>query len=359
MGSNPQESLTLTLENPMKPAYLSLATALLLAPALPALAEGQLNIFNFGLYTPPDLITKFEKAYDVKVTLTEYDSNETAMAKIEAGGHGFDIVVPSASVVPIYIEKGLLMQSEPAQMENFKNVDPAWVDVSWDSGRHYTVPWVWGTTGVMVNTNVYKGDINTSAIFLDPPEELKGKINVVPSMTDVIDMAIRYVGGEPCTSDKAVLKAARDKLMAAKPSWASIDYASFEKFINEDLNASVFWSGAANRIREQNPHFAYGYPKEGYSLWQDNVAILADAANVENAKLFLNFIMDPENAALISNYTRYGNAILGSDAFMDPALPNAPEMVVPEELKAAGYFQQTCPADVQEIYTRIWTDLTK
>jgi spermidine/putrescine transport system substrate-binding protein len=338
---------------------LALTTAILMATALPALAAGQLNIFNFGLYTPPDMIKKFEAAYDVKVTLTEYDSNEAAMAKIEAGGHGFDIVVPSAYVVPIYIEKGLLLKSEPSQMSNFKNVNAEWVDVSWDAGRHYTVPWVWGTTGVMVNTKVYKGDINTSAVIFDPPDELKGKINVVPSMNEVIDMAIGYVGGQPCTTDKAILKAARNKLMAAKPYWASIDYASFEKFIKEDLNASVFWNGATMRIRAENPGFAYGYPKEGFSLWQDNVAILADAKNVDNAKLFLDFIMAPENAALISNYTRYGNAILGSEKFMDKELPNAPEMNIPPEFKTAAHFLVTCPADVQQIYTRIWTDLTK
>jgi spermidine/putrescine transport system substrate-binding protein len=281
------------------------------------------------------------------------------MAKIEAGGHGFDIVVPSAAVVPIYIDKGLLLKSDPNTMENFKNVAPDWVDVSWDAGRSYTVPYVWGTTGVMVNTDVYKGDINTSDIFLNPPEELKGKINVVPAMNDVIDMAIWSVGGESCTTDKEVLKAARDKLVAAKPHWASIDYASFEKFINEDLQASVFWSGAAMRIRAENSGFAYGYPKEGFSLWQDNVAILADAQNVDNARLFLNFIMDPENAAMISEYTGYGNAIAGSEAFMSAALLAAPEMTIPETAKAAANFQVTCSPEVQELYARIWTDLTK
>lgn len=337
---------------------LTLTTALVTL-ALPAWAEGTLNIYNFGLYTPPDLIEKFEQTYGVDVTLTEYDSNETAMAKIEAGGHGFDIVVPSAAVVPIYIEKGLLLKSDPNQMENFANVDPAWVDVAWDAGRAYTVPWVWGTTGVMVNTDVYKGDINTTAIFLDPPEELKGKINVVPSMNDVIDMALWSVGGEACTTDKDMLKAARDKLVAAKPFWASIDYASFEKFINEDLQASVFWSGAAMRIRAENSGFAYGYPKEGFPLWQDNVAILADARNVENARLFLNFIMDPENAAMISNYTGYGNAITGSAAYMTADLLAAPEMTIPDSAAAAAHFQQTCPPEVQDLYTRIWTDLTK
>ena len=334
---------------------LTLTTALVATSALPALAEGTLNIYNFGLYTPPDLIAKFEKTYDVKVTLTEYDSNETAIAKIEAGGHGFDIVVPSAAVVPIYIEKGLLLKSDPNSMENFKNVDPAWVD----AGRSYTVPYVWGTTGVMVNKDIYAGDINTSDIFLNPPEELKGKINVVPAMTDVIDMAIYSVGGEACTTDKDVLKAARDKLVAAKPHWASIDYASFEKFINEDLQASVFWSGAAMRIRADNAGFAYGYPKEGFLKWQDNVAILADAENVDNAKLFLNFIMDPESAGLISTYTGYPNGILGSEAFMSADLLASPEMTIPAEFEAAAHFQQTCPAEVQELYVKIWTDLTK
>jgi spermidine/putrescine transport system substrate-binding protein len=337
---------------------LTLTTALV-ALALPAQAEGVLNLYNFGLYTPPDLIEKFEKTYDIDVTLTEYDSNETALAKIEAGGHGFDIIVPSASVVPIYIEKGLLLKSEPNQMENFKNVDPAWVDVAWDPGRSYTVPYVWGTTGVMVNTDVYKGDINTSDIFLNPPEELKGKINIVPAMTDVIDMAIWSVGGESCTTDKEVLKAVRDKLVAAKPSWASIDYASFEKFINEDLQASVFWSGAAMRIRAENSGFAYGYPQEGFPLWQDNVAILADAQNVDNAKLFLNFLMDPENAAMISEYTGYGNAVKGSEAFMSPELLAAPEMTIPDSATSAAHFQQTCPPEAQDLYARIWTDVTK
>jgi len=202
-------------------AALSIA-ALAGTPA--ALADGQLNIFNWGNYTSPDLIKKFEEAYKVKVTITDYDSNDTALAKVKAGGHGFDIVVPSASLVPIWISEGLVMETRPDQMENFKNMDPKWVDVPFDPGRHYSVPWQWGTTGMTVNKKVYSGDPNTSAIFLNPPDELKGKVNVVPEMMDVINLALFYVGGEPCTSDKALLKKARDALLAAKPNWLSMDY---------------------------------------------------------------------------------------------------------------------------------------
>ena len=157
-------------------------TALTLILAGPAMAEGELNIYNWGNYTSPDMIEKFEKETGIKVTITDYDSNDTALAKIKAGGHGFDIVVPSGTYVPIFVGEGLLMESKPNEMENFKNMDPQWVDVEFDPGRNYTVPWQWGTVGVTVNTSVYSGDINTAAVIFDPPEELKGKINVVPEL---------------------------------------------------------------------------------------------------------------------------------------------------------------------------------
>ena len=111
----------------------------MLAGTATAFADGELNIYNWGDYTNPDLIKKFEEAYKVKVTITDYDSNDTALAKVKAGGHGFDIVVPSANFVPTWIDEGLL-ETRPDQMENFQNVDPRWIDVPFDPGRHYTVP---------------------------------------------------------------------------------------------------------------------------------------------------------------------------------------------------------------------------
>src|SRR5690606_10261758 len=139
------------------------------------------------------------------------------IAKIRQGGHGFDMVVPSGSVLPIWIKEGLLLESRPDQMENFKNVDPQWVNVPFDPGRHYSVPWQLGTTGVAVNKSAYKGDPNTSAIFLDSPPEFVGKLNVVPEMNDVMLLAIMYMGGKPCTGDKDVLIKVRDILLEAKP----------------------------------------------------------------------------------------------------------------------------------------------
>jgi spermidine/putrescine transport system substrate-binding protein len=328
------------------------------AGVAPAAAEGELHIFNWGNYTNPELIEKFEQAHDVEVTVTDYDSNDTALAKVRQGGHGFDIVVPSASYVPIWIEEGLLLESRPDQMENFKNVAERWVDVPFDEGRRYTVPWQWGTTGVAVNTSVYDGDPNTSAIFLDPPDELKGKVNVVPEMSDVMFMAVFYVGGDhKCTDDREILRKARDKLMEAKQHWLSMDYGTTDKLASGDYPASVNWNGSTFRARLENPDVVYGYPKEGYPIWMDNVAVLADARNPENAKLFQNFIMDPENAALISAFAKYGNGIEGSQEFMPEEMRNAPELDIPDELQNSGHFSTTCPPEVNELHTAIWTEL--
>lgn len=336
----------------------SLAVALL-ASTSAARAAGELNIFNWGNYTSPEMIKKFEEKNAVKVTITDYDSNDTALAKIRAGGHGFDIVVPSANFIPIFVAEGLLQESGAAKMENFKNIDERWVNVSWDPGRKWSVPWQWGLTGIIVDSSLYKGDINTSAIFLDPPKELVGKINVAPEMNDVLFATIKYFGGKWCTADREILKKVRDKLVEAKPKWIAMDYGTIEKFASRDYGAAYYWNGAAMRAREKNADVRFGYPKEGFPFFMDSAAILKDAKNVENARLFLNFIMDPVNAAMISDFAKYSSGIKGTEQYLPADMKTAPELVVPKSAEAAGEFLLTCPTEVNEIYTKIWTEISK
>ncbi|MDI3337957.1 extracellular solute-binding protein [Defluviimonas aestuarii] len=331
----------------------------LFATTTAAHAEGVLNIYNWGDYTNPELIEKFEKTYDVKVTMTDYDSNETALAKARLGNTGFDIAVPSQSHLPIWIAEGLLLETNPGQMENGKNIAPDWADPDFDPGRKYSAPWQHGTIGIAVNTDVYKGPLDTWAIAFDPPAELQGKVNVVPEMSDIIFGAIAYNGGELCSADEEVLKKAHATLVNAKQHWAAMEYGTIEYMLAGDFAATIDWNGSAMRQRLENPAIAYVYPKEGVATWSDNVVVLKEAQNVENAKLFQNFIMDPENAALISAFARYANGIAGSEEFMPEDMKGAPELTIAEHARANTVNMRICDPEVQDIYTKIWTDVLK
>jgi spermidine/putrescine transport system substrate-binding protein len=135
------------------------------------------------------------------------------------------------------------------------------------------------------------------------------------------------------------------------------DSASPESYSKGDVAAGVNWNGYTFRARLQNPAVKYALPKEAFPIWMDGVAVLADAQNVENAKLFQNFVMAPENAGLISAFARYANGIMGSEQFMPADMQGAPELTLPEGHK--GVFLEVCPPEVNEILTRIWTDLQK
>jgi spermidine/putrescine transport system substrate-binding protein len=335
------------------------ATAMLMGLAAMARAEGELQLYNWGDYTNPELLAKFEKETGIKVTVTDYDSNDTALAKIEAGGSGFDLVVPSANYVPIYVEKGLVSEFDLTKIPNHANIAPEWMDVEYDPGRKFSIPWQWGTTGIAMNKTLYTGDINTSAIWLDPPAEVVGKINVTPEMNDVLAMATMYLGGQPCSEDAELMKKVRDKLLEAKPKWVSMDYGMTEKMSANDVLASVYWNGAIFRVRLANPDVSYGYPKEGFPLWMDQAMLLKDAPHPEEAYKFLNFIAEPENAALISAFARYANGISGSEPFMPADMKDAPEIVIPAEFKDKGHFLKTCTGKSQEYITAIWTELQK
>ena len=337
----------------------AVSAAAMLFAASSAMAAGELHIYNWGDYTNPELIKKFEKQYDVKVTLDDYDSNETMLSKVRAGNTGYDIVVPSDYTVKIMVDEGLLEQTEPSKMDNFKNMRPEFVDIYWDKGRHFTTPWQFGTTNFTVNTDKYKGDINTLGILFNPPDELKGQINMLDDINSVMHAAERYAGVTRCSADKADLKKVNDILLAAKPSWKTFSYDTITKITSGDVATTQQWNGAAFRSRQKVPSLKYAYPKEGIEGWMDNVAVLKGAANMENAKLFQNFVMDPANAALISDFAGYDNGIKGSHEFAaSKEWAASPELNPPADAPKPE-FVPPCSPDVVEISTKIRTNLKK
>lgn len=326
--------------------------------ATTALADGDLFIYNWTDYTAPDLIKKFEMETGINVTIDTYDSNESLLAKLKSGAKGYDIIVPSHSFVKIFIQEGLLEKINASELNGYENIKKEFRDTTWDSGNVYTIPWQWGTTSFIVNTDVYKGDIDTYDVLFNPPAELQGKIGMFKSAEEVIGMALLSLKFPLCTEDPNQLTKVLELLKKQKPHVKI--YSSdgiLERMVSGDAAMHQNWNGYSIRIRDEIPSVKYAFPKEGIVAWADNIAVAKGSPNKANAIKFIEFIMQPENIAIQSNFASYSNGIAGSEAFMTEKLKSSPELLPPSGSKLV--FSQTCSPKAVELQNRVWTSLLK
>ena len=336
------------------------ATSALCLLAGAAQAEGNLSIYHWFEYIPQELLDKFTAETGITVTMDTYDSNEAMLASLKAGKMGqYDVAVPGDYMVAIMAGEGLLDTFAPTDLANFGNIAPQWLDVPFDPGRQSSIPYQWGSTSFAVNLDAYAGDIGSLSIIFDPPEELKGKINVLDSQGEVLVLGSLYLGIPQCSTDKTQLKALSDMLVAAKASWASFgsDTAK-DVLVSGDAAAGMIYNGFAAKAKAEGANIQYVYPKEGHVVWMDNVVLLKDAPNRDNALKFMNFLLDPENSAAVTNYAAYSSGVTGVDAFLLDEIKNSPETNPPADA-APGSFIMVCDAETQALYDAIWINLKK
>lgn len=338
---------------------LMTTTALALGLAGAASAEGQLKIFHWFEYIPQELLDKFASEYDVEVTMDTFDSNEALLAALKAGRLGeYDVAVPGDYMVKIMGDEGMLDTFTPEEMPNLGNIQDQWMDVDFDPGRKSSIPYQWGSTSFSVNKDVYDGPLDSLGLIFDPPEELKGKINVLDTSGETLTLASLYAGIPQCTDDREQLKALNALVQGAKPAWASFgsDTAK-DVLVSGDAAVGMIWSGFSAKARAEGAPIEYVFPKEGMIVWMDNVVLLKDAPNRDNALKFMNFLLEPENAAAVTNFAAYTSGVKGVEEFLDPEIANSPESNPPEGVE--GVFVQACPEEVQVLYDAIWTNLKK
>ena len=308
-----------------------------------ATAEGSLSIYHWFEYIPQELLDKFAEENDVKVTMDTYDSNESMLASLKAGKMGsYDVAVPGDYMVEIMRNEGMLDTFESSELSNFGNIEDQWIDVDFDPGRKHSIPYQWGSTSFMVNRDVYKDDIRTTDVIFNPPEELAGKINVLDSQGEVLELASLHLGIPQCSQDREQLKSLNALLQEAKPKWASFNSdGAKDVLVAGDAAAGMIWNGFGAKAREEGANVEYSYPKEGYVVWMDNVVLLDRAPNRDNAIKFMNFLLEPENIAVVTNFARYTAGVKGVGDMLDAELKASPEANPPADAPA-GTFVAVC-----------------
>lgn len=336
----------------------AVAASALLGLASAAQAEGKLAIYHWFEYIPQELLDKFAAEHDVEVIMDTYDSNEAMLATLKAGALGtYDVAVPGDYMVKIMIGEGMLDTINDGELANAGNIAPEWADPAFDPGRKHSIPYQWGSTSFMVNRDVYQGDINTTDILFNPPSELSGKINMLDSQGEVLAMASLHLGIPQCSTDRDQLAALNNMLQEAKANWASFNSdTAKEVLVSGDAAVGQIYDGFGAKARQEGANVEYAFPSQGYVVWMDNVVLLKDAPNRENAIKFMDFLLQPENIAAVSNFARYNNGLKGTESFLDPALATQPESNPPSDA-GAGVFIEVCDQATQEIYDRIWTQV--
>ncbi|MEM1372787.1 MAG: extracellular solute-binding protein [Pseudomonadota bacterium] len=339
---------------------LMTSAAVLALTASAAAAEGELVIYHWFEYIPQELLDKFTAETGITVTMDTYDSNEAMLASLKAGGMGtYDVAVPGDYMVSIMIGEGMLDQIGEGELANKGNISEAWADPSFDPGWTHSIPYQWGSTSFMVDTAEFDGDINTTDILFNPPAELSGKINMLDSQGEVLAMAALHMGIPQCSTDRDQLSALNDMLMEAKTHWASFNSdTAREVLASGDATVGQIYDGFGAKAREDRPTLQYAFPTQGYVAWMDNVVLLKDAPNRDSAIAFMDFLLEPENIAAVSNYARYGSGLAGVEPFLDPALATLPEANPPASA-GPGVFIEVCDEATQAVYDQIWTNVKK
>ncbi|MBK0421402.1 extracellular solute-binding protein [Leucobacter sp. CSA2] len=316
--------------------------------------SGEVNLYTWSDYYPDELVKKFKKDTGITLNVDYYDSNESLEAKLRASdGAGYDVVVPSDYMVQILAKDGLLMEFDSQSLPNGKNIEPEFMDVYFDKDRKFSTPYLYGTTSFAYDTNVIKEDLTSWNDYFNPPASA-GKVGTMNDQVEVVNAALRATGGDFCTTDGKQLQGAQDLLTQFKGKVGTINSDGIlERLANGEQTMAMIWNGAAFRAAKDRPSLKYVYPKEGIALWQDNFTIPKGAKNVDQAKTFLNWMLEPENMAVAVNFQAYGSGVKGTNELMNDDLKKSPAIVIPEGYDLAKPVQ---PCNNEELtnYTKIF-----
>ncbi|MCG2799825.1 MAG: extracellular solute-binding protein [Cellulomonas sp.] len=316
--------------------------------------SGEMTLYTWSDYFPEDLAKKFTQDTGIKLTVDYFDSNETLEAKLKASnGTGYDVVVPSDYMVQMLIDEGLLQEIDATALPNGKNIEDSFVDVYFDEGRKYSVPYLYGTTGYMYDSSKTTETLTSWADYFNPPADL-GQVGTMSDQTEVVGAALRAVGGQTCSTDPTDLQAAQDLLTTFKARVSTISSDGIlDRLASGEESAAMIWNGAGMRARAEKSTLTYVYPTEGMALWQDNFTVPVGAKNVPQALTFLNWMMDPVNSAAAANFQKYNSGITGVNDLLDDDMKSAPEIVLPSDYTGATPVEP-CSNDELTNYTQIW-----
>jgi putrescine transport system substrate-binding protein len=359
---------------------LGLSALLLLAacsgkPAAPSAPPGEekvLNLYIWNDYLADDTVANFEKETGIKVTVSNYGSNEELDSKLAPGSSGYDVVVPSASSYERQIKSGYYQKLDKTLLPNLGNMDPEIMQrlAMHDPGNDYAVLHMWGTTGIGYNVAKIKAampnaPLDSWKLVFDPAVSKNFKkcgIAVLDSATEMFSMVLSYLGKNPNSQDPADLQAAGDAMNKFRPNLRYIDtQRMIGDLANGEICLAVGYSGDMLQARDRatenktGAEIAYTVPKEGSIIWFDSYLVPKDAPHPKAAHAFINYMLKPEVIAAVTNKVNYANGNAKAAPFVKKEVLEDPSVYPPAEVKAKLTPDLADTEEGTRTMTRLWT----
>ena len=337
--------------------------------SLPVAAKDQLHLYNWNNYIAPETIKRFEQFCQCEVVQTYYSDNEELLAKLAAGAKGYDILVPTSNAMQALIKGGQLKSIDKAQLPNLKNINPRYMNTTFDPGNKYSVPYAMSTTIIGYNEQKMKElglPTDTWAVIFDPQylAKVKGRVTVLDSASELFAAALKYLGYSANDVDPKHWDEAAVLIKKAKPYWAAFNASSYIK----ELTVGNVWlvHGYSNDIFQANLDaqaagrpfkILQGMPKEGAVLAVDNMVIHKDAPRPDLAHKFINFMLEGKNSAELTNLIGSGNPNLDAVQYIKPEILTNPA-IFPDKAVEAKLEQLTDLTTAQRrLRNKLWTEI--
>ncbi|QCX33316.1 extracellular solute-binding protein [Caloramator sp. E03] len=314
-----------------------------------------LNIFNWSEYLPQSVIDKFEQTYNVKVNYSTFSSNEEMLAKIMAGGSAYDLVVASDYMVDILVKQDLIQPIDKDNIPNLSNIGSSFLNLEFDKGNVYSVPYMWGDACIVYDTSKIKGNITGFNDLWNPA--FKNSIVLLDDERAIIGMALQKNGYSINDTDPEHLEKAKNDLIKLKTNIKAYDSDSPKTLlINGEAKIGYVWGAEAYLAKKENKNLKVVIPKEGLFLQQDNFTIPKGAKQKKLAETFINFIYNPEISAEISKAFPYANPNIEAQKIIDQDILNDIAVYPPEEAVKKGEHLKDIGNDIK-YFDKIWSQI--
>jgi len=356
-----------------KTISMGLVTGLIFAAGVGLAQNKKLFVYNFSDYFAEDTIDNFANQTGISTSLDYFDTNEMAEARLITGGSGYDVAFINSPGASRLIPAGSLQKLDKARLPNYANIDPAYLDMvaAFDPGNDYMIPYMVTTTGIAYNIQAIEArmpdaPVDSWDLLFKPEVAAKFAdcgIGVTDAPTEVIPIALNYLGIDPYSTAQADLDKAMALLAGLRPHIRHMNTAQLiDDMAVGEICLALMWNGdaniAAHRAREAELDFklAYRLPKEGTLVSFDNMAIPVDSPNSQEAHQFINYLMEPQVIADISNEVYYPNPNKAATPFVDEEMRLDPNLYPGEEMQKRLFTERLLSPEDLQLRTRAWTN---